>query len=307
MSLPWIKVWADLPDHPRVYDLAAALDVPPTQAIGHLVALWSWLSRYAPDGVTRQSRDSRATIARASRWDRDPVTLTDALVATGWIVVEDSGEVRACGWEDRQTPHLRKMESDRKRSAQFRAKRSQGESVQRATANRATISRRSRESLSEVAGEIEIEIEKKKVLVDDAARHDMPAPEPAQTSLAGVETTPASDAPAKRRKRPALVVECEEWLSALSAKTNAPAGAETASRAIVIRWTLLRKSRSVEELHRVIDGLASDDWWRTKPATAWLSDAGIAEGLKRAAARATSVPKGWSANPDSDAEWAKGA
>lgn len=154
-TLPWIKAYADLGDHPKLWRLVAALNVEDAQAVGHLLYLWWWSVDYAPDGDL--STFSPVEIARAARWRDHAEVFVDALRLSGFVVdgrLNDWGEyaggeldrrekdaerkrlARAADVQGRpadvqRTAHVEKRRGEKKRTEPTRAPRVKRESRQR--------------------------------------------------------------------------------------------------------------------------------------------------------------------------------
>ena len=79
----WIKVYHDLSDHPKVYDLADRLKIEQYAAVGLVVCLWIWAIIHAPDGDL--SRFPDAAIARACHWHKPAAALVKALTECGFL------------------------------------------------------------------------------------------------------------------------------------------------------------------------------------------------------------------------------
>ena len=79
----WIESHQQLREHPKVYALMEALEIPKSQAIGHLHLLWWWCIDYAPTGDL--SNLSRGRISGAAEWPGDGNRFVEALVKTGWV------------------------------------------------------------------------------------------------------------------------------------------------------------------------------------------------------------------------------
>ena len=86
-------------EHPKVLELADALDLPRYAVIGILESLWCWTGRYCPRGdVGRYSNRRLAT--EAIRWDGDPDALIGALISTGWLDESDEHRLLIHDWAD---------------------------------------------------------------------------------------------------------------------------------------------------------------------------------------------------------------
>ena len=92
----WLKIYATLREHPKLFELADHLDMPTPHVVGHLVTLWLWCIGQAPDGALPAR--PRA-VARAAGWERgDPEAFVQALVDCGWLD-ECSGRWYVHHWE----------------------------------------------------------------------------------------------------------------------------------------------------------------------------------------------------------------
>jgi len=76
-------------EHPKMKQLAKALNIPPPYAVGILESLWHWSARYAIQGDIGKWSD--AAISEGVGWTGDPIKLIDALVQSKWV-----DRVRGC-------------------------------------------------------------------------------------------------------------------------------------------------------------------------------------------------------------------
>lgn len=53
---PWIQIYSNLPEHPKIYQLADTLETGNCEAVGVVVSLWLWAAKNAPDGISAASR-----------------------------------------------------------------------------------------------------------------------------------------------------------------------------------------------------------------------------------------------------------
>jgi hypothetical protein len=81
--MPWLKVYDDLPRHPKTTRLTRKLNVDRALVVGCLVCLWTWAFEYAEDGDL--SKYEAEDIAEAARWPGDAAEFVAALHATGWL------------------------------------------------------------------------------------------------------------------------------------------------------------------------------------------------------------------------------
>lgn len=268
MSLPWIKVYADLPDHPRAVDLGDLLGSP--LAWAHLVSLWTHCARYDADGIVRGMAPDRA-VERAARWTGEPGAFVRAAEATRWIArVKDGWSV--VGWVEHQKSHLDKMERDRVRAAERRA--SEKAAVEESRDGRATVAGLSRDGSETVARrsqsvagekEKEKEIEKYKSTVaadaptppdatpDSTSEHDRE--EPTAREAASLPRGATNDTPNGTTPHPAPDDAPESKCGGLTL-TPAPADPRTV-REEQITAVLRHWQRAVERPRWAIEGKAA--------------------------------------------------
>lgn len=125
MASPWIRVDTNLPSHPKLGRLAAALKVPEYTAIGIITSIWLWAKNHRPDG--NLSDVDPTDLAWAIRWDQDPQHLVDSLTQarllkdgqlTGWteyqVTPEQAAEKRAAAgrWGAHRRHHIGKHITD---------------------------------------------------------------------------------------------------------------------------------------------------------------------------------------------------
>lgn len=85
MAGDWIKMRADLFAHPKVDALAERFGKDELWAVGALFSFWVWADKHCVDG--RVDGATSRLIDRATRVDG----LANALVAIGWLVIDDAG------------------------------------------------------------------------------------------------------------------------------------------------------------------------------------------------------------------------
>lgn len=118
-GLPWVKVDAHLPTHPKTIHLASLVGGD-ANAIAGLVQLWLWASQNAPTGVVLGPSASYI-IERAAGWIGEREQFANALRTVGWIDAVESG-FRLHDWGDHQGAHLEKAASDRSRMREHRVR-----------------------------------------------------------------------------------------------------------------------------------------------------------------------------------------
>lgn len=124
--MAYLHLEDSLPDHPKLRRLARRLAIREVEAAGHLVLLWTWALRVAPDGDlgSFESED----IAVAARWEGDPDSFLTALLNTklldkkgrGYVIhdfSERSGSYRAA-WRKRKERERKRESRDQSGAVQ---------------------------------------------------------------------------------------------------------------------------------------------------------------------------------------------
>lgn len=102
-TLPWVKVYADLPEHPKTQHLEALIGPSAFDATARALL---WLAKWRPDGDLSKTPD--VVIERAVRWHGEPGALVRA-----WIVAGFVGEDRVWhDWRREQAAHAEKAGRD---------------------------------------------------------------------------------------------------------------------------------------------------------------------------------------------------
>lgn len=94
---PWIQIYSNLPEHPKIYQLADTLETGNCEAVGVVVSLWLWAAKNAPDGDL--SRFPVRALGDAVGWRGDTKRLYQSLVACGFLD-EDGENIRLHDWEE---------------------------------------------------------------------------------------------------------------------------------------------------------------------------------------------------------------
>lgn len=232
MGLPWIKVYGNLPDHPKSDALAAALKRP--RAWTHVVELWLWVSRVQPDGDLSALPD--AAVAKRAGWNGDAGAFVAALLSVGFL----DPDRRLHGWEDEQGAHARRREADRKRQAKHRADRDAcvtGERVTRDNRDASVTVTRLEEI--ERRGEEDQVLDPSRAVARGESPASDPAPAPASEVQPPLLTSPPKDKPRRKRAakpappdNPERVEAFRAWraaaVSALGLPDDTPPGKESA-------------------------------------------------------------------------------
>lgn len=115
---PWIQIYSNLPEHPKIYQLADTLETGNYEAVGVVVSLWLWAAKNAPDGDL--SRFPVRALGDAVGWRGDTKRLYQALVACGFID-QDGENTRLHDWEE-YAVRLMEIIDRKKKKEQCRAK-----------------------------------------------------------------------------------------------------------------------------------------------------------------------------------------
>ncbi len=96
--LPWIQVYSNLADHPKIYALVDRMKLRRnSEAVGIVVSLWLWAAKNAPDGDL--SGFPERAIAQALGFQINYAKkLCQALVDTNWLDVDAEGCYSIHNW-----------------------------------------------------------------------------------------------------------------------------------------------------------------------------------------------------------------
>jgi len=204
-TLPWIKVDTDIAEHPKTKRLGFRLKV--RRAHRFIVDLWLWCGKCAPTGRIA-GPDAELVLEDAAGWEGDPGAFAQAAIDLG-LVDRDGDDLWVHDWDEHNRAHIRKVLSDRLRTARSRAKarvlKQSGdvatEEVMEALVEqdkavlaakralddfdlssdgRETVEGESRDHRETVEGEREKENEKKQETTHTLAREPSSTPQPAQ-------------------------------------------------------------------------------------------------------------------------------
>jgi hypothetical protein len=124
MRLPWIQVADEAFE--RGVELAALLDVPEAQAVGHLALLWRWaLSRPSDeklDGIVSGDR-AVASIEAGARWTGQRGALVDALVEVGLVGASRNGDHYRVKGLERYRATIKQRTAEAARLKDYRAQK----------------------------------------------------------------------------------------------------------------------------------------------------------------------------------------
>lgn len=267
MSLPWIRVYNDLPDHPKSDQLATSLGE--ARAWTHVLELWLWVSRVRPDGDL--SGLSSAVIARRAGWHGDADAFTDALRQCGFL---DGDQVH--DWDEYQGAHSRKLQSDRTRIRQARDKRKNVAATVAASVGGTVAGtvppleeRRVEESREEITTKNLALFENQKGAGESGGskpRRGRP---------------PKNKSPEAEAERLAEQADADRWMGEARKLTGLDADELRWSSAAFLAFRRQRKARGLEQLLRALEGLQNDPFSKTAGLGWLVSDNGITKGLAK--------------------------
>lgn len=111
---PWIKVRYDLHKVRETVELAAQLGINPYQAVGHLVAFWSWVDAEMQDGAIKGCQHEAVIDSIAGMQG-----FAAAMVNVGWLVL-DGEKVYIPNWDRFLGAAAKKRSLNTKRQQQLR-------------------------------------------------------------------------------------------------------------------------------------------------------------------------------------------
>lgn len=131
---PWIQIYSNLPEHPKIYQLADTLETGNCEAVGVVVSLWLWAAKNAPDGDL--SRFPVRALGDAVGWRGDTKRLYQSLVACGFLD-EDGENTRLHDWEEYAVRLMeineRKKKQEYERTKRYRERKREWEKSVNAT------------------------------------------------------------------------------------------------------------------------------------------------------------------------------
>lgn len=276
MSLPWIRVYNDLPDHHKSDQLATLLGEP--RAWTHVLELWLWVSRIRPDGSLAGL--SASVIARRAGWLGDADAFVDALRQSGFL----DGD-RVHDWDEYQGAHSRKLENDRTRIRQARDKKKNVA---------ATVAETVVPTVAETLGGSvppleERRVEEKRVDISTkslalfadakAATEGKPLPNPSDKPRRG--RPPKDRSPEAEAERVAEKADSARWMGEARKLTGLSEDELRWSTAMFMAFRKQRKARGMEQLMRALEGLQNDAFSKTAGLGWLLSENGITKGLAK--------------------------
>ena len=290
MSLPWIRVYNDLPDHPKSDHLAAILQEP--RAWTHVVELWLWVSRVRPDGSLAGLHP--VVIAKRAGWNGDPITFVDAMRQAGFL---DGDQIH--DWLDYQGAHAKKLEKDRTRIRQLRDKNKNVAATLPATVDATVVAMLPVSVAGNVPPLEERRGEEKREEIKNLALF---APQKDAEAPKRRGRPPKDQSPEAEAERVAEKADGERWITAARALIGLTAEEAPWSSATFMAFRRARKQRGVEQLMRALAGLEGDRWASSLGLAALLSAAVIEKGLAAGNRRANVVGTGFDAAWDNYAK-----
>jgi len=274
-ALPWIKLYGDLPSHRKSVTLAALTGE--SRAWSHVVELWLWVSRHAPDGDLGAMPD--AAIAAVAGWRGDAAQFVDALRRSGFL---EGSQIH--GWCEHNGAHQRKQIADK-----VRAERKKSDSL----ANKNTLTSESpvdRQNVGSVESrDRRIEISTK----TPALFADAPSAAPRKRGRPPKDQSPEAEA-----ERQAERADGERWIAAARALIGLDASQAPWSQATWMTFRQARRKRGIDQLLAALDALSGDQWARRQGLAALLSATVIEKGLAIAAQRGRRMGTGINAEWD---------
>jgi hypothetical protein len=261
--------------------LAVLLDEP--RAWTHVVELWLWATRHAPDGDL--SGLSSPVIARCAGWRGDGDRFVDAMRQAGFL---DGSVIH--NWMLHNGAHQKKAAADKARNG----RRAGGSVVNKN--NLTSESPVSRVSLTSV--EIEsIEIESTKNLAppenpasaDDKEKSFTLAVEPSKPKRG----RPPKDPEAHAAER----ADADRWMARVRDITGLGEDIMCWSQGHFLAWKALRKKHGIETLMLALNGLESDKFYKRGNLGLFVSanavQSGVAAAQQRRAYRGQDINENW--------------
>lgn len=268
MALPWIKLYGDLPTHRKAVVLAALTG--DARAWTHVVELWLWVSRHAPDGNISDLPD--AAIAAVSGWRGDATLFAAALRQSGFL---DGGVVH--GWTEHNGAHQRKQCADRARNER---KNSDSPVTKNNVTSESLVN-----DISPTTVESRDSREDKEQEKDLALFARAPSAAPMAIAPRRRGRPPKDQSPEAEAERHAERADGEAWIAAARALIGLTAEQAPWSQASWMAFRQARRKRGIAQLLAALDALSGDQWARRQGLAVLLSSTVIEKGLSIAAQR----------------------
>lgn len=259
--LPWIKVYGDLPSHRKSVTLAALTGEP--RAWTHVVELWLWVSRHAPDGNLGAMPD--AAVAAVAGWRKgSPAQFVDALRQSGFL---DGNMVH--GWHKHNGAHQRKQAADKARNDR---RTSEPDPKINPPTSDSLVNHGNVTSVESIEYRVDKEQEKNLAIFENQKS----ANEPKRRGR-----PPKDQSPEAQAERQAERDDGERWIDRARALIGLSAAEAPWSSATFMSFRQARKKRGIEQLLRALDGLEGDRWAQQQGLAVLLSATLIEKGLAR--------------------------
>lgn len=263
-------MYGDLPTHRKSVTLAALLGDP--RAWTHVVELWLWVSRHAPEGDLGQMPD--AAIAHVAGWRGDASAFVAALRTAGFL-----DETRIHDWYEHNGAHFRKQAADKTRNSRVTNDKQVKENT---VTSESPVSHQNNGSVESI--EYRIKNTEKNVALFLTEKDAAPGKEPKRRGR-----PPKDQSPEAAAEREAEKADGERWMT----KARSILGLdETQARWSTATWMAFRrarKARGVEQLMQALEGLTGDKFSATAGLGWLISDNGITKGLAKFGAGASGV------------------
>lgn len=275
--LPWIKVYGDLPTHRKSVTLAALLNEP--RAWTHVVELWLWVSRHAPEGDLGKMPD--AAIAHVAGWRGDAAAFVNALRVAGFL-----DETRIHGWYEHNGAHFRKQAADKVRNARV--------------ATEPTVKENPLTSESPVSHQNNGSVESREYREEKEPEKNLALFAPQKVAATVEEPAkprrgrpPKDRSPEAEAERAAERADGDRWIARARALVGLSASEAPWSSQTFMAFRQARKKRGIDQLMRALDGLEGDQWATKQGLLTLLSSALIEKGLAAGNRRAQVVGIGF--------------
>lgn len=263
--LPWIKVYGDLPTHRKSVTLAALLNEP--RAWTHVVELWLWVSRHAPEGDLGKMPD--AAVAHVAGWRGDAGAFVNALRTAGFL-----DETRIHGWYEHNGAHFRKQAADKARNARPAAEPAVKENH---LTSESLVSHKNNGSVESIEYREENKDPEKNLALFENRKDAAPVEEVKPRR----GRPPKDKSPEAEAERVAEKADADRWIDAARKLTGLTADELRWNTGAWMAFRKQRKARGMDQLMRALEGLESDAFSKTAGLGWLVSDNGITKGLAK--------------------------
>ncbi|RJQ44386.1 MAG: hypothetical protein C4534_06560 [Gaiellales bacterium] len=121
---PYIKLFTNLHNHPKFARFQEELEIKAVDAAGYLQFLWCAVASYWPSGHLQGA--TAKDIARAAKWEGDPLKFVEALMGAGgqgragFLEIDGEGNYIAHDWQEYYGSLQALRESNRARQQRYR-------------------------------------------------------------------------------------------------------------------------------------------------------------------------------------------